>query len=108
MDKREARRAFKARTMPKGVFVVRCPAAGKAWVSNSANLDAARTGMWFMLRNRMHHNRQLQAAWDSHGEAAFEFEVLEQFADDTPPLLLRDALRDRQKHWQKELGASMV
>jgi hypothetical protein len=29
-----------------------------------------------------HQNKRLQTAWDSHGESAFEFEILEQSEDD--------------------------
>jgi hypothetical protein len=32
----------------------------------------------------------------------------EEFAEDLSPLLLKDALSERQKYWQRELSASMV
>jgi len=108
MDKREARREFKARKPSRGVFAVRCTASGEAWVSASHNLAASRTGLWFCLRNGMHHNQELQAAWNRHGGETFEFEVVETFEEDVPQLLLQDLVRDRQKHWKKQLGASLV
>jgi hypothetical protein len=107
MDRRAAREEFKSRKTDKGVFAVRC-AAGPVWVSSSRNLAASRTGLWFCLRNGMHHNKQLQAAWNQHGEAAFTFEVLETFEEDMPPILLKDACSNRQKHWQLETSARAV
>ncbi len=64
--------------------------------------------MLFRLRNGGHHNRGMQSAGNAYGEAAFEFEVVERFAEDLLPMLLKDAMRDRQRHWEKELGARMV
>jgi hypothetical protein len=108
IDRREARRDAKARVTAKGIFVVRCTVSGEAWVSNSRDLTSSQTGLWFMLRNGMHHNKAMQAAWNLHGADAFLFEVLETLDNDLPPLLLSDALRDRQKHWQQKLGASAL
>ena len=42
MDKREARKEFKSKTTPKGVFAVRRAASGEAWVSAYDHLDTAR------------------------------------------------------------------
>lgn len=105
MDKREARKQYKLRKTPKGVFAVRCPAAGSAWAGASNHLDTEKNGLWFQLKQGSHLNRVLQAAWNAHGEAAFRFEVLETLDDDVNPLLVKDALRERLEHWAKELGA---
>jgi hypothetical protein len=106
MDKREARKEFKSRKTPKGVFAIRCTATGEAWVSGSDHLDSARNGAWFQLRNGQHQNKRLQAEWTAKGEEAFAYEVLETLDDDVSPLLLKDVLRERQKHWETKLGAS--
>ena len=108
MDRREARRQFKEKKTEKGVFAIRCVPSSEVWVGSFANLDAARTGTWFMLRNGTHHNKTMQAAWSKHGEAAFEYEVLEKLNEDLSPLLLRDTLHDRQKYWKNQLGAAPV
>ena len=106
MDKREARRAFKLKITPKGVYAVKCSASGETWVGASTHLDSQQNGAWYQLRNRLHQNKNMQAAWDAHGEAAFTYQVLETLDDDVPPLLLRDSLAERQKHWERELAAS--
>ena len=108
LDRREIKRAFKERKTAKGVFAVRCRASGESWVSSSRDMDSSRTGVWFMLRNDSHHNTKMQASWRTHGPDSFEFEVLETFDPELAPLLLDAALRDRQKHWARELNASMV
>jgi hypothetical protein len=108
INKREIRREFKERVNPKGVFAVRCKASGETWVSFSRDLKASETGLWFGLRIGGHINKALQTAWNTHGAEAFTFEVIETFPEDTPAMLLKDMLRDRQKHWQRELGARPV
>src|SRR5258708_7977508 len=108
MDKREARKEFKSRITPKGVFALRCMATKDAWAGGSHHLNSERNGLWFMLRGGLHHNKGLQAAWKSHGEETFQFEVVETLDDDIAPLLLKDTLKERQKYWEKELGAAPV
>jgi len=108
MDKREARKEFKSKTTPNGVFAVCRAASGEAWASASDHLDTARNGLWFQLRSGLHSNKALQAAWNAHGEAAFEYQILETFEEDVSPLLLKDLSRARQKHWERELGAAWV
>ena len=108
MDKREERKEFKSRRTPKGIFAIRCAPTSEAWVSASDHLDSARNGIWFQLRNGLHQNKRLQSEWNANGEEAFAFEVLETLDDDISPLLLKDVLRERQKHWENELRASGV
>ena len=104
MDKREARREFKAKKTPKGIFAVRCEASGETWVAASTHLDSQQTGWWFQLQSGMHPNRQMQAAWNTHGEASFTYRILETFDEDVAPLLLKDLSANRRKHWERELG----
>ena len=61
-----------------------------------------------MLRNGMHHNKTIQGAWGKHGDAAFQYDVLVNLEEDLSPLLVRDSLREGQKHWMKELGARPI
>ena len=107
-DKRAIRREFKERINPKGIFAVRCAASSEVWVSASRDLNASQTSTWFLLRNGLHHTKSLQTAWNHHEGVGFSFEVLEQFEDDLAPTLLSDRLRDRQKHWLNELGATAL
>jgi len=54
MDKREARKEFKARIIPKGVFALRCMGSKDVWVSGSDHLNSEQNGLWFMLRGGLH------------------------------------------------------
>jgi hypothetical protein len=108
VDKRQVRREFKERVTAKGILAVRCSTSGETWVTGSPDLSAWQTGILFGLRTGNHHNKSMQAAWNLHGADAFQFEILETMADDLAPMTLRDSLRDRQKHWMKELGAKAV
>jgi hypothetical protein len=74
-------------------------------VGASDHLDTAQNGVWFQLRNASHRNPQLQAAWNAHGEAVFEFEILEKFDDKVSALLVGDIMKDRQAYWENTLGA---
>jgi hypothetical protein len=108
MDKRQARKEYKSKKTPKGVFAIRCAGASEVWVGASTHLDSERNGIWFQLRLGQHQNKSLQAEWNVKGEEAFSYEILETLDDDVLPLALKDVLRERQKHWEKELRASGV
>jgi hypothetical protein len=101
MDKRAARNAYKSQKTPKGIFAVRCIATGDVWIGSSNHLDSQVNGTWFELRAGLHRNKPMQAVWNAHGEAAFAYEILETLDDDVPPLLLRDLLEERRKHWER-------
>jgi hypothetical protein len=94
---------FKERTVPRGIFAVRCSVTGDAWVNSSPNLDAARNSLWFQLRGGLYRNASLQSAWKQHGEQAFTLEVLERFADDTPALLLSELYSTKKQEWVQSL-----
>ena len=105
IDRKEAARQFKERKVPQGIFVVRCTATGEMWVDSSPNLGAARNSMWFQLKNGLHRDRQLQTEWNAHGEAAFEFDVVDTLDEDTPAINTRDLLREKKREWAERLGA---
>ncbi len=49
---------------------MRCDSTGHAWVGASRDLNAARNGLWFMLRTGSNRNAELQAEWKSTGNSA--------------------------------------
>ena len=106
MNKREARKEFKSRKTPKGIYAVRCSATGDAWVGSSTHLDSQQNGIWYQLRNGLHMNKAMQAAWNAHGEPAFSYQVLETFDEDLAPLLLNEQLKERRKHWEQAIISS--
>lgn len=112
MDKqsrRDAVREFKERKTQRGVFALRCAATGQVWVAASRNLEQQQNSIWFGLRAGGYVNREAQAAWREHGEAAFAFEVLEAFDDeDLSPIGRADLAKGRAAHWREALGAAKL
>ena len=106
MDKRQARKAFKSKQTPRGIFAIRCRASEQTWLGSSTHLDSEQNRAWFELCHGMYRNPRMQAAWNAHGETAFAYEILETFDDDLSPLLLKDAFAERLKHWEGALGGT--
>jgi hypothetical protein len=108
-NRRDAVRQYKERASSVGVFAVRCAASGQAWVGTSQNIAQKQNGVWFGLRTGGHPNREMQAAWQAHGEAAFSFEPLEMLdVAELSRLTIDLKLKDAEAHWRAELGAGKV
>jgi hypothetical protein len=108
IDRKAAIAAYKERKTPFGIFAVRCSATGRVWVGRSQHLDTQQNGLWFSLRLGSGMNRDLQAAWKAHGEAAFTFEELERLSDETLPYVRQAKLKERLAFWKAELDAALV
>lgn len=108
-SKRQAIRDFKERKVSAGIYVLRCEAAGAAWIGVSRNIDAQENSVRFALRMGSHPNRDLQAALRAHGADALSYEVLERIEDpDLSPMGLTDELKRREAHWLAALGAGKL
>jgi hypothetical protein len=106
-SRRNAVREFKERKVSAGVFAVRCQPIGEAWVSASRNLQGQHTSLWFQLKMKGCYTRTLQDAWNTHGEPAFVFEVLETVEDDQLSAMgLADRLKSLEAAWREKLGAA--
>lgn len=105
--KKELARIYKERKHPQGIFAVRCEVAKGVWLGATRNLDAQQNQIWFGLRTGKHSNKEMQAAWDRHGEASFRYEIVEEIDDDNP-LLIPSLLKEREKHWMTETKAASV
>jgi hypothetical protein len=103
--RKESIRQFKEQKPSVGIYAVRCPATGEVWVGGSRNLGATKNGCWFTLRNGSHREPSLQAAWSAQGEAAFEYEVLEELDEDVQPLVVDDLLKAGKSRWVAQLKA---
>lgn len=107
-SRREIAAEFKQRSVPRGVYGVRCSATGQVWVGSSPNLAAVQNSLWFQLRGGLSRHHSLQSAWKEQGEPAFTCEILEKFDEDLSPILLSQQLVDRKKAWVSELGAESL
>jgi hypothetical protein len=106
--RKEAIRKFKERKPLLGAFAIRCTPSGRVWVGASRNLDATRNSFWFSLRQGSHPARSLQEEWNVHGEAAFQYEILERLDDDLVALAVADLLKEKVGYWVAQLGANRV
>lgn len=65
-----------------GIYVIRCVPNGCVYVGQAMNCRVRFNHHKHHLRKNKHGNPRLQNAWNAHGEAAFEFVVLEECAVD--------------------------
>lgn len=98
-DRKAALRAYKARRPRPGIYAVRHLATGRAWPGSAVDLDTTRNGLWLQLQHGRHLDRDLQAAWNQHGEAAFDYEILEVLEEDMSPLVLKETLKAKRSEW---------
>lgn len=105
-DRKAATAAYKKREAVAGLFVVRQAPSGATWVGYARDVEAIQNRVWFSLRTGGHTNRALQAAWNSAGESAFSFEVVDLVDADALGLNPEKVLRERVAAWCKEFGAN--
>ena len=86
-----------------GIYAIRCTVSGEVWVSKAPDLDKRKAGLWFQLNMGSFPGKSLQAAWNTHGEAAFVFVELEDVTDDNE-LLIPSLLKEREAHWRQDLN----
>jgi hypothetical protein len=104
--RKEAIKEFKERKPALGVFAVRCTKTGAVWVGAARNLDAKKNAIWFSLRHGSHREKSLQEEWNSCGEEAFQYEILEKLAEDVHPMAVADLLKQARSRWIAQLGAA--
>ncbi|MGA9670444.1 MAG: hypothetical protein WBQ94_14620 [Terracidiphilus sp.] len=53
----------------------------------------------------MHQEKTLQDEWNAHGEAAFQYEMLDALDEDVHPLEVDGLLKELKNDWVARLGA---
>ena len=104
-QKKEAINNFKERKPALGIYSIRCTVTERVWVGASKNLPATKNGTWFALRNEVYRDKLLQDEWNTHGEPAFAYDVLETLADDVHAMAVNDLLSEKKKDWMSRLNA---
>jgi hypothetical protein len=107
-QRKEAIRQFKEQKVARGAYAIRCRATGQVWVGLSPNLKAKQNSSWFGLRMGSHIDKGLQTEWNTHGESAFTFEVLEELDENVAALNLRDELKSVRERWAARLSAKTL
>jgi len=94
-DRKAAVAAYKERKADAGIYAVRCLPTGLRWIGRTPDLATARNRLWFTLRQGMHANRTLQAAWNELGADSFAFEPVESLDEETLAYVRDRVLKDR-------------
>lgn len=77
-DSKKALKAqYKNRAVIGGAFLIRCDAAGEAWLRCSTDFRGDQNRFSFSVSTDMCPEPCMANAWKRHGAAAFSFEVLE-------------------------------
>jgi group I intron endonuclease len=77
MNKSEIKRAYKQSKRPMGVYRIRDSQNDKEYIGFATNLEARFNRHKAELRFGNHRNKELQKIWNSYGESALEFEILD-------------------------------
>jgi hypothetical protein len=104
-SRRALRQRYKDSPRPIGVYLIRNRVTQRLVLRASLDMDGAMNRDRFELRQGSHRDRVLQADWQQHGEAALQFEIVEQLrppADD-PNFDAREALALSLALWREEL-----
>lgn len=83
-----------------GVYALKNTATGKAYVGSSVNIPRRKRCHYSELRNGTHHSLHLQRSFIKHGEAAFEFVILEETSTD------ESVIRGAEQRWIDRLDAA--
>jgi hypothetical protein len=105
-DRKAAIRDYKERKPAPGIYALRCSATGECWVGRAPNLGTIQNRLWFTLRQGMHRDAALQAAWRTHGADTFTFEIVDELDEDEPAYARDRILKERLAHWGEALEAS--
>jgi hypothetical protein len=107
-DRKAAIAAYKERKTVAGIFVIRSKASAEQWVGATPNLEKIQNRIWFTLRQGSHNCRSLQVAWTAHGPDNLTFEACERLEEEATPYIRDALLKERMRHWRKQLGAEAV
>lgn len=105
--RKELLQQYSERPPQDGVFALRNSTTGEVWIGVSRNLDTQHNGLWARLSNGVLINKDVQASWKAHGEAAFSYEIVERFTESDPHVIERLRI-ERANHWREQLAAGIV
>lgn len=77
MDKSAIKKTYKQTRQPMGVYRIKTSQNDKVYIGFAADLPARFNRHKAELKFGSHRNSELQKIWNSCGEPAFEFEILD-------------------------------
>lgn len=100
--------AYKDRKTAAGIYALLCRPTGQRWAGRAPDIAKIQNRVWFSLRQNGHTHRDLQAAWNTHGAEAFQFEELERIEEEELSYVRERVLKDRLIHWCEQLSAQAL
>ncbi|RSU80322.1 GIY-YIG nuclease family protein [Sphingomonas sp. S-NIH.Pt3_0716] len=107
-EKRAAIAAYREQKIESGIYALSCLPSSQRWVGSALNLATIRNRLWFTLRLGNDRHPGLQDAWNTHGEDAFGFEILERLKADDLGAGRDRRLKERLLQWAEELQATRI
>jgi len=91
-----------------GIYAILNTMNGKVYVGSAVDIKARWMRHVHRLRLGMHTNPILQAAWNKHGEDAFEFEVLEEVPDRIWLFIREQLWLNDVRPWERSEGYNIL
>lgn len=107
-ERKAAIDAYRERKVACGIYAIRCLPTQQLWIGSAPNLATIQNRLWFTLRLGRDQRVTLQRAWTTHGEVAFQFEVLEQWDATEIGHARNRTLKASLDRWADMLGASPI
>lgn len=83
---------MQASEIRSGIYAIRNLKNSKIYVGSAINIAHRWAVHRYGFKNKIHHSRFLQRAWDKHGSEAFSFDILEHVEDVS-------ILIEREQYW---------
>lgn len=101
--RKELQAIYKEIKQESGVYRILHKASGKSFIASLPNLKSM-DGRRFELNNGSFQNKELQQDWNTYGEDAFEFEILEVLKpSENVYLSIREQLSELENKWLAKL-----
>ena len=109
-NRKELISTYKTRKFKAGLFQIKNQATGKVFIKQSPDLERAFNSDRFQLKSGLHSNTALQHDWNTLGETAFEFSILDEYnaKDDISTAQLNNELAELLKLHKAELTAEHI
>jgi hypothetical protein len=109
MDKSALKKAYKEARRPMGVYSITTSEMDAQYIGVSKNLPAILNRHKAEFKFGNHRNQDLQKIWNSYGESAFKFEILDELEiDENSDLNPDEELDLLAEMWVERLGCQRI
>lgn len=90
--------------MKSGIYLIKNIINNKVYVGSAVNIDIRWRKHKKLLKEKKHHSKHLQSAWNTYGEQNFKFEIIEEVRNLQHLLAYEQVYLDYYKSYQNENG----